>query len=95
MKAKLLLRSKDVLSDGAIVEMVLWLLPEPVPGCMHSYKYRLYYGHDEKRIVGFDNERPKGDHCHLDGVEQPYRFLDVDRLIEDFMREVNDRRELK
>jgi hypothetical protein len=95
MKAKLLLRSKDVLSDGAIVEMVLWLLPEPVPGCTHSYKYRLFYGRDGKRIVGFDNERPKGDHFHLNGVEGPYRFLDVDKLIEDFMSEVNVRRELK
>jgi hypothetical protein len=45
--------------------------------------------------VGFDNERPKGDHFHLNGVEGPYRFLDVDKLIEDFMSEVNVRRELK
>ncbi len=95
MRAELLLRSKDVLSDGAIVEMVLWLLPEPVPGCTHSYKYRLFYGRDGKRIVGFDNERPKGNHCHLDGIERLYRFTDVDKLIEDFMREMNDRRELK
>lgn len=95
MRAELLLRSKDVLSDGAIVQMVLWLLPEPVPGCTHSYKYRLFYGRDGKRIVGFDNERPKGNHCHLDGIERLYRFTDVDNLIEDFMREMNDRRELK
>lgn len=95
MRAELLLRSKDVLSDGAIVEMVLWLLPEPVPGCTHSYKYCLFYGRDGKRIVGFDNEKPKGDHCHLDGIERLYRFTDVDKLIEDFMREMNDRRELK
>lgn len=95
MRAELLLRSKDVLSDGAIVEMVLWLLPEPVSGFTHSYKYRLFYGRDGKRIVGFDNEKPKGDHCHLDGIERLYRFTDVDKLIEDFMREMNDRRELK
>lgn len=95
MRAELLLRSKDVLSDGAIVEMVLWLLPEPVPGCTHSYKYCLFYGRDGKRIVGFDNEKPNGDHCHLDGIERLYRFTDVDKLIEDFMREMNDRRELK
>ena len=95
MTARLLLRSKDVLSDGAIVEMVLWLLPESVPGCTHSYKYCLFYGRDGKRIVGFDNEKPKGDHCHLDGIERLYRFTDVDNLIEDFMREMNDRRELK
>ncbi len=38
MKAKLLLKSKEVLLDGAILEMVIWLLPEPVPGCAHGYK---------------------------------------------------------
>ena len=92
MKARLLLRSKDVLSDGAIVEMVLWALPEPVPGCSHPYKYRLFYGRNGRRIVGFDNERPKGDHCHLDGREQLYKFSDVDRLLADFMDAVSKRR---
>jgi Family of unknown function (DUF6516) len=94
MSAKLLLRSKDVLSDGAIVEMVLWLLPEPVPGCTHTYKYRLYYGRDGQRIVGFDNGRPKGDHCHRDGFESPYKFSDIDQVLEDFMGEVRKRRPL-
>jgi Family of unknown function (DUF6516) len=92
MKAKLLLRSKDVLSDGAIVEMVIWLLPEPVLGCIHPYKYRLYYGKNGVREVGFDNERPKGDHRHLDGNEHSYRFTDVDQLVADFLKAVRGRR---
>ena len=91
--AALLLRSEDVLSDGAIVEMVVWLLPEPVPGCSHAYKYRLYYGKDGIRIVGYDNERPKGDHCHLDGSEHPYEFVDVDQLVADFLAAVRQRRQ--
>jgi Family of unknown function (DUF6516) len=92
MKAELLLRSKDVLSDGTIVEMVIWKLPEPVLGSTHFYKYRLYYGKSGFRIVGFDNERPKGDHCHLDGVEKRYAFTDVDQLIADFLKAVRARR---
>ena len=95
MKAKLLLRSKEVLSDGAILEMVIWLLPIPVPGCSHHYKYRLYYGKAGKRLVGYDNERPKGDHCHKDGKELPYHFSNVDKLVDDFLAEVRDRRETK
>ncbi len=92
MKATLLLRSKDVLSDGAILEMVIWQLPVPVMGSVHRYKYRLYYGKAGVRIVGFDNERPKGDHCHVDGVERAYQFSDVDRLMEDFLQLVRERR---
>ncbi len=95
MKAEPLLRSKEVLSDGAIVEMVIWQLPKPVLGCSHSYKYRLYYGKCGIRIVGFDNERPKGDHCHLDKVEKIYEFVNVDQLVEDFITAVRKRRKQK
>ncbi len=95
MKAKLLLRSKSVLSDDAIVEMVIWQVPEPVPGCSHDYKYRLYYGKSGIRIIGYDNERPKGDHCHLDGKELSYKFTDVDQLVEDFLANVRLRRTIK
>ena len=72
VKAVLLLKSKQVLADGAILEMVLWRLPEPVAGSRHLYKYRLYYGRGGVRIVGYDNERLKGDHRHLDGKESRY-----------------------
>jgi Family of unknown function (DUF6516) len=92
MKAKLLLRSKDVLSDGAIVEMVIWQLPEPVPGSKHRYKYRLYYGKSGVRRVGYDNERLKGDHSHLDGKQSSYAFKDVDQLVDDFLAAVRMRR---
>ena len=44
-------------------------------------------------MVGFDNERGKGDHCYLDGTERPYRFMGIDRLIEDFLAKVSKRRE--
>jgi Family of unknown function (DUF6516) len=92
MKAVLLLRSKEVLSDGAIVEMVIWQVPEAVAGSRHRYKYSLYYGRDGIRIVGYDNERPKGDHRHLDGKETPYAFTGVDRLVSDFLSAVRRRR---
>ena len=95
VKAKLLLRSKDVLSDGAILEMVIWQLPTPVLGSMHNYKYRLYYGKNGVRIVGFDNERTKGDHSHSYSVEHDYHFRDVDQLVEDFLQLVRERRLVK
>jgi len=45
-----------------------------------------------ERVVGFDNERGKGDHCHLDGKERPYRFTTVEQLVEDFIAAVAARR---
>ena len=51
----------------------------------HNFKYRLVYIEDGQRIIGFDNERGKGDHCHLDGNEKAYNFNDINQLIDDFM----------
>ena len=92
VKAKLLRRQKSVLSDGAILELVIWRVPQPVVGSTHDYKYRLFYGRDGERIVGYDNERPKGDHRHLEGVEEPYTFHTVEDLVRDFLAEVEMRR---
>jgi hypothetical protein len=68
--------------------MVLWRVPEPVAGCRHSYKYRLCHGTAEERIVGYDNERGKGDHRHRRGRREPYRFTTVERLVRDFLADV-------
>lgn len=78
-------------SDGSIMEMFLWKVPAPIAGGRHTYKYRLYWGRDGMRIVGFDNERGKGDHCHLDGKEYAYAFISPEALIEDFYAEIRRR----
>ncbi len=54
----------------------------------HAYKYRAVYVVNGERVVGFDNERGKGDHCHLDGKERPYCFTTVEQLVEDFVAAV-------
>lgn len=88
MKANLLFEKKEFLPDGGIVQMCVWRVPQPVFGSSHFYKYRLFYGRNGRRIVGYDNERGKGDHCHLDGKEYPYSFSSVDQLVDDFLVEV-------
>ena len=92
MQAELIHRFRDVTDDGHIIEMVVWRVPDPVPPTTDGLKYRLAYVVDGERVVGFDNERGKGDHCHLDGQEQPYAFVSLDQLLEDFIREVDRRR---
>jgi len=93
MPAQLITRFKDVTADGGILDLVIWKVPEPVPPTEHGYKYRAVYVVNGQRVVGFDNERGKGDHCHLDGKEMPYAFTGVDQLIEDFIAAVAARRE--
>ena len=92
VSALLIRRQKSILSDGAVLELVIWRLAEPVPGSRHGYKYRLYYGCQGRRIVGYDNERGKGDHRHLDGQETPYDFNSFEELVRDFLADVELRR---
>ena len=68
--------------------MVLWRDPEPVVGSTHVFKYRIFYGYRGRRVIGYDNERPKGDHRHIGGVEKLYRFEGPEKLIDDFLADV-------
>ena len=87
-RAVLLLDEKVVLADGAIVELVIWRLPRPTPDRPHGLKYRLYFGRDGKCLVRYDNETGKGDHRHVEGREEPYRFTSVARLRKDFAADI-------
>jgi hypothetical protein len=91
MDAVLLERTKRTDPDGTIIEVVVWRVPEPVEGSSHLYKYRLFYGRDGVRLVGFDNERGKGDHCHIDQIERPYHFSTVQALVRDFYAAIAER----
>lgn len=84
MKAELLFRQKE--SRGRYIrEMVVWRLTEPVEGCRHLFKYRFYFGTDDGVcLVRYDNERGKGDHRHLLGIEQQYDFSSLKQLLSDF-----------
>lgn len=92
MAAQLITRFKNINPDGSILELVVWKVPDPVPPTEHGYKYRAVYVLGGERVVGFDNERGKGDHCHLGGKELPYNFTTVAQLVEDFIAAVSSRR---
>ena len=88
MKAKQIFYDKAVLPDNSIVEMIIWQLPKPSPERPHGLKYSLFYGYDGLRIVGYDNERGNGDHKHFGEVESQYRFVSVEKLVADFLIDV-------
>ena len=88
--ARLAYRSKLIYPGGAIREMVIWRLPRSTPERPHGLKYRLYYGDSKgKCLVRYDNETGKGDHKHIDGHEELYHFLSVEKLVEDFQKDID------
>jgi hypothetical protein len=87
-KAELLLHQRIGYDDGAIVEMLLWRVPSPVPPSVHGLKYSLLYGRRSFREIGYDNERGKGDHRHYQGAETAYAFTTVEQLMADFWSDV-------
>jgi hypothetical protein len=92
-EAKLVARLRRTLGNGALLSLVVWEVPEPVPPSAHWFKCSLFYGFPGERIVGYDNERGKGGHEHIRGVEVPYMFVSVDQLMVDFMADVEAEQE--
>ena len=88
VSAELLFHSKRIYDDSAVLELKIWLLPQPNPGSSHRLKYSLYYGKAGERLVAYDNERGKGDHRHYGDREELYAFTSVDRLVADFEADV-------
>jgi hypothetical protein len=83
--AELLFHDRMAFPDGRTVEMTIWRRP-------HGLKYSLFYGGRGERIVGYDNERGKGDHRHYGPREERYAFTDVETLIQDFLADVRNER---
>jgi len=79
---------KFVYADGAIREMSIWQLPESSNERPHELKYSLFYGFPGSRLVGYDNEKGKGDHRHYENAEESYSFNSVEQLVEDFKSDI-------
>ena len=88
MKAVELLRTRIAFSETAFADLVLWRVPEPVPGSAHEFKYRLAYVVDGACVVRYDNEAGKGDHRHFGEKESNYTFQTPEKLIADFERDI-------
>jgi len=89
MKAILITHDRFYDPFGNLVEMKLWSVPvtEHTP---NGVKYSLVYIVNGERVVGYDNERGKGDHKHIEGTEIFYSFIVVDVLVEDFRIDVEE-----
>lgn len=84
MKARLVLRARDEVGDGAFTEYVIWQVPEPLRGSGHLFKYRIAYIEDGVCVIRYDNEAGKGDHKHVGDLEFAYTFRGLRQLFLDF-----------
>lgn len=88
MSAIPLIFLKRLFSDGAILEIKIWQLPRTTQERPHGLKYSLFYGRHGTRIIGYDNERGKGDHRHYGDRQERYEFTSLEQLITDFEQDV-------
>lgn len=87
MKATLLVRNRVVYTETAFAEVVVWHVPRPIAGSVHTYKYRLALVLDDVCVLRYDNESGKGDHRHVFEEKSRYRFTSIDKLFADFERD--------
>jgi hypothetical protein len=88
MKAVELVRRRDVYSESAFAELVLWRVPTPVHRSLHPYEYRLAYVVDGVCVIRYDNEVGKGDDRHFGRKVNVYSFATPDALLADFQRDI-------
>lgn len=87
MRAQLIIHDKLTDEKGHTVEMKIWQVPvsKHTP---HGYKYSLVYIVGSERVIGYDNERGKGDHRHYEGSETPYSFAGLRQLVDEFKKDM-------
>ena len=87
MKAKVLLKTKTVDEKGNVIEIKI-LKVEKTETEPYGIKYSLVYIENGERVIGYDNYERKGDHKHYLSKEIPYKFENVDKLIMDFLDDI-------
>lgn len=78
------LRERQVLTETAFVEIVVWR----VPASSHDFKYSLALIAKGICVLRYDNEAGKGDHKHIAGCEVAYCFTGLITLQADFWNDV-------
>lgn len=87
--AQLIHYLKLVDDAGATEERVIWCVPRSVTN-PDGIRYRLAYipkGAKTPAVL-YDNHHPKGHHKHVSGHQAAYEFGGVERLLEDFRRDI-------
>ena len=87
MIPRLIKHDKITDEQGNTVEIKMWAVL-PSPDKPEGYKYSLVYIVNGQRVIGYDNAEGKGHHRHRGIVEEPYSFISLEKLAEDFHRDI-------
>jgi hypothetical protein len=87
MKAELVFHEKRYFTDASLQEVKIWKVPESKDK-PHGLKYSFAYIVNDERVVGYDNAEGKGDHRHYRNKEYPYKFQGLDKLWNDFKKDI-------
>jgi hypothetical protein len=90
VKAKPLLHERHIVAEDAFVELVVWQVPSPVVGSSHAFKYRLALVANGVCMLRYDNEAGKGDHKHIGELETRYAFQNLELLLAEFWKDVDN-----
>ena len=87
MGAEPVFHEKRYFTDSSSQEVKIWKVPksEDKP---HGLKYSFAYIVNDERVIGYDNAERKGDHRHYKGKEYPYKFQGLDKLWNDFKKDI-------
>jgi len=88
MKAKIIRHEKIIDELGNTIEIKMWQLPGTSTDKPHGYKYSLAYVVEDTRVIGYDNAEGKGDHRHIRGKTELYKFVSLKKLANDFYRDI-------
>lgn len=86
MKARLVFHTKTIKSDE-LVEIKIWQMPKSLDR-PHGIKFSAVYVKGGKRLLGYDNAEQKGYHRHFLDKEEPYKFVSIRKLLDDFMKDI-------
>ena len=87
--ARLIHKLKLIDEAGGIEERVIWAVPKSAVQ-PEGIRYRLAYipkGRKSPAVL-YDNHHPKGRHKHLGERQLAYEFAGVEKLLEDFRRDI-------
>jgi hypothetical protein len=88
MRARLVYHVKEYHADDSVQEIKIWEVPKS-KNRPHGLKYSFVYISGADRVIGYDNAEGKGDHRHYMGNEYPYKFQSLEKIWEDFKKDIH------
>ncbi len=92
--AGLVKRVRVQINDSAFYEVKIWKVPKS-DFFKEGIKYSMAIIENGIRIIGYDNERAKGHHKHIAKKETVYNYMDIEKLLDDFEKDVENYRKVK